>query len=179
MIRAFEVDFRRAPRNAGRWAGWLLLVVACAVLAWLADGHAAVTEAHALAQEAHDFGAQRLRARQPASDTARADAQTLTELRRVNLVIDQLTVPWDGLFQAVEAADAKGLGVLSLTPSALDRTLRLGGEARNVGDVLSYVERLVAQPTLGAVHLQGYNTVQREGASVIGFTLAASWRAQP
>jgi hypothetical protein len=179
MATVLQLDFRRAPRDAWRWGGWALLAGAAAAAALLADRHATVAEAHALAQQAYDLSSQRLRARQPAPEAPRVDAQTLADLRRANLVIDQLTVPWDGLFEAVEAADAKGVGVLSLMPNARERTLRLAGEARNVGEVLGYVERLAGQSALGAVHLQGYNTVQREGASVIGFTLSASWRTQP
>ena len=104
------------------------------------------------------------------------DASTLAASRRANAVIDQLSVPWADLFHAVEAADASGLAVLALTPNARDRTLRLAGEARSMGELLAYVERMAAQPTLRQVHLLGYSTAVRDGVSVVTFTLAATWR---
>jgi hypothetical protein len=36
-----------------------------------------------------------------------------------------------------------------------------------------------AQSLLGEVHLQGYNTVVRDGQPVLSFTLAAVWRQVP
>lgn len=174
-----QLDFRRAPSSRWRWCGWALLAGAVGVAATLADRHAQIEQAHMAAQQHHERLSERLRARAPRSAATSPDAQTLADIRRANAVIDQLTVPWDGLFDAIEAADARGLGLLALTPSARDRTLRLSGEVRTVPELLAYVESLAAQPMLGRVHLQGYTTTVRDGASIVSFTLAASWKAQP
>jgi hypothetical protein len=108
-----------------------------------------------------------------------ADAQTTADILRANLVIDELVVPWERLFDAIEDADPGGLGALALTPNARDRTLRLTGEARDLNELLAYVDRMGAQSLLGEVHLQGYNTVMRDGQPVLSFTLAAVWRPVP
>jgi hypothetical protein len=173
-----QIDFRRAPRRRGRWVGWLLLIAVGAAALALAERHSVVAQQHAQAQDAHEHATQRLQARTPRAPTA-PDAQTLVALRRANAVIDQLTVPWDGLFEAVEAADVRGLGLLSLTPGARERSLRLAGEARNVGELLAYVDRLAAQPALAQVHLLGYTSGVRDGTSIVSFTIGASWKAQP
>lgn len=177
--RALQLDFRRPARSGWRWLGWALLAAAVAAALALGERHALLAQSHAAAQERHARLAERMRARAPQRATAAPDAQTLADIRRANLVIDQLTVPWDGLFDAVEAADARGLGLLALAPTARDRTLRLSGEVRSVLELLAYVERLAAQPALGQVHLLGYNSALREGTSIVTFTMAATWKAQP
>jgi hypothetical protein len=178
-VSPFQLDFRRPPRSSWHWLGWVLLAAVVAVATVLAEQHALLAQRHAAAQEHHAAVSQRLSARAPRRSVAAPDAQLLAEVRRANTIIDQLTVPWDGLFDAVEAADARGLGLLSLTPTARDRTLRLSGEARGVPELLAYVERLSEQPALGQVHLLGYSNTQREGAPIVSFTIAATWKGQP
>jgi hypothetical protein len=68
------------------------------------------------------------------------------------------------------------MGLLALVPNAQDRSIRLSGETRSVPELLAYVDRVAAQPMLGQVHLLSYDTVPRDGAQVISFTLAARWQ---
>jgi hypothetical protein len=174
-----HLDFRRAAPSAWRWLGWALLLAAVAAVLTLAEQHAAIEQEHAAVQARHHSLSQALRAAEPRRGGAVPDAQLLADLRRANMIIDQLTIPWEPLFSAVEAADGRGLGLLSMAPTARDRTLRLSGEARNLAELLAYVERVADQPALSQVHLLGHNSVQREGANVVAFTLAATWAAPP
>lgn len=176
---ALQLDFKRPAHSRWRWAGWALLVAACALAAEAAQRHGQLEQDRAAMQARHDRMAQPSRARAPRSAVAAVEPRTQASVQRANLIIDQLTVPWDGLFDAVEAADARGLGLLALTPVARDRTLRIAGEARSVPALLAYVESLSAQPALGQVHLLGYNAAVREGGAVVSFTLAATWKAAP
>ena len=66
-----------------------------------------------------------------------------------------------------------------MAPNARDRSLRLTGEIRSIDPLFDYVDRLAAQPALGQVHLQGYSTVVRDGASVVAFTVAGAWLQRP
>ena len=127
----------------------------------------------------HDQLAQPLRARTARSAVTAVDPRTQARVERANLIIDQLTVPWDSLFHAVEQADARGLGLLALTPVARDRTVRIAGEARSVTALLAYVDSLAAQPALGQVHLLGYSAAVRDGGPIVAFTIAAQWKAAP
>jgi len=174
-----QLDFRRATAPRWRWLGWGLLAAAVAAATVFSDKLDEATQRHAAAQSRHDRLAERLRAKAPRRALAVVDPQTLAEVQRANGIIDQLTVPWDELFNAVEAADARGLAVLSLTPNARERSLRLAGESRSMADLLAYVGRVAEQPALSQVHLLGYNTVLRDGVSVVSFTLAATWRQRP
>ena len=173
---ALRIDFRGPPRSGGRWIGWLALAGAVPLVIALSGAYSEVTQIHEAAVHRHDRLADRLRGGGVRRAVVPTDAQTLADVRRANLIVEQIVVPWDALFDAIEAADARGLGVLALTPNARDRSLRLIGEAKSVDEMLAYVDRMAAQPALGQVHLLGYRTVVRDGASVLAFTLAASWR---
>lgn len=174
-----QLDFRAAARPRWRWLGWALLVVSVAAVLVFSEHMAEASQQHATAQTRHDKLSERLRDKTPRRAAAAPDAQTLAEVQRANRIIEQLTVPWDELFGAVEAADARGLAVLSLTPNALDRSLRLAGESRSMNELLAYVGRVAEQPGLSGVHLLAYNTVLRDGVPVVAFTLAATWRQLP
>jgi hypothetical protein len=173
---ALQLDFAQPPASRARWIGWLVLAVAVPVVVLTSEAYSRADQTWELAQSRHAHLQGRLRADSPQRTAVPPDASTLAAIRRANAVIDQLSVPWADLFHAVEAADARGLGVLSLTPNARDRTLRLAGEARSMGELLAYVERMAAQPALRQVHLLGYSTSVRDGVSVVSFTLAATWR---
>lgn len=175
-----QLDFRRRPNSPWRWIGWSLLVAAVVVTIAFSNHYAEIEQRHAAAQNRAERLNDRMRATSPRRAAATVDdPQVLADLKRANAIIDQLTVPWDELFDAIEAADARGLGVLSLTPNARDRTVRLAGESRSMNELLAYVDRVAAQPALSQVHLLGYNTVQRDGVSAVSFTLAATWRQLP
>ncbi len=180
-VAPLQLDFRRAVPSRWRWLGWGLLLAAVAAVVAVADRHTVIEQRHAAVQARHQALSLAVRAAEPrrGAGPAAADAQVVADLRRANLIIDQLTIPWETLFSAVEAADMRGLGLLSLAPTARDRSLRVSGEARNLADLLAYVDRVAAQPALSQVHLLGHNSVQREGAAVVSFTLAATWAAAP
>lgn len=177
--RELKLDFRRRPASAGRWYGWALLLAASVAAVAVAQAHAQLARQHADALEHHERLSERLRARTPKRVTSMPDPSTLAGIRSANGIIDQLTVPWEGLFDTVEAADARGLALLSLTPTARDRSVRLSGEVRSVPELLAYVQRLEAQSALGQVHLLGYSSVLRDGVKIVGFTISATWKGQP
>lgn len=173
-----QLDFVRRASAPARVAAWVLLLLLASACVPLADAYTHAIEQRDRAQEKLD----RLsRASQPRAvrRAVAPDAQTLAELQRANGVIDQLTVPWEELFDTLEAADARRVAVLSVAPNARDHTLRLAGEARVMDDLLAYVSRLAERPTLAQVHLLGYSTTTRDGVPVISFTVAATWRPAP
>ncbi len=174
-----QIDFRAKPRPRSSWVGWALLVASVGAVLVFSEQLSDASQRHAAAQGRHEMLSERARDNKPRRTVATPDAQTLAEVQRANRIIDQLTVPWDELFDAVEAADARGLAVLSLTPNALERSVRMAGESRSVKELLAYVARMAEQPALSQVHLLGYNTVLRDGVPVVAFTLAATWRQQP
>ena len=173
-----HLDFVAPPAYRRRRRCWAALPLMVVCVAGLAPLQSVGSERLEAAQARHDLLRERLRASGPRT-VPPADAQTTADIQRANLVIEELVVPWERLFDAIEDADLGGLGALALTPNARDRTLRLTGEARDLNELLAYVDRMGAQSLLGEVHLQGYNTVVRDGQPVLSFTLAAVWRPVP
>lgn len=168
------LDFQRPSERAPRWAAWLLLACAAALAAWAADRHAALQERVDTLESRNRALDARLRPARAAGPAA-TSPEGVRRLRQANTVIERLTLPWDRLFAAVEAADTRGLALLALEPNARDLTLRLSGEVRSVDDLLAYVDRLGRQRSLAQVHVVSFDTVDREGTPVIAFTLSARW----
>ncbi|HSV70550.1 MAG TPA: hypothetical protein VLI72_10580 [Methylibium sp.] len=173
---ALPIDFRRAPLPRGRWAGWLALLAAALLAAVVAQRYGEIDERRAAAEQRHELLAARRQGAAAQRAVAPPDPRTLAALQRARLIIDELALPWLGLLDAVESADAAGLGLLSLQPNARDRSVRLVGEARTLAEVLAYVERLAAQPALQQVHLLGYKSLVRDGANIVSFQVAATWK---
>lgn len=175
---ALQLDFVAPPRLRWRWLSGAALAAMALLLALLVVLQSGVSQRHEAAASRHELLSARLQGASPRSQAA-PDARTRADISRANGVIEELAVPWERLFDAVEDADARGLGALSLTPNARERTLRFAGEARDINELLAYVDRMAAQSALGEVHLEGYNTVVRDGQPVLSFTLAANWRGLP
>lgn len=176
MSAALQLDFVRPPRHRWRWLGWLALVLAALGCAGLADERQRVSTQLEALQRKNELLLARARPAGTTRAAAPPDALVLRGLQRANVVIDQLAVPWPALFAALEGVPTRGVQLRQLVPEAQARSLRLGGEAPTLGAVLAYVERLAAQPGLEQVHLTGFETVAREGAASVGFSLSASWR---
>lgn len=175
---ALQLDFVAPPTWRWRWLSAVALAVAAVLLALLFACESSVSQRHEAAASRHELLSERLRLASPRTSAA-PDARTRADIGRANAVIEELAVPWERLFDAVEDADARGLGALSLTPNARDRTLSFAGEARDINELLAYVDRMAALTAFDEVHLEGYNTVVRDGQPVLSFTLAASWRGLP
>ncbi len=174
-MRALRLDFHPRSAVASRPLAWAALVVAC--LGAAATGRHLVRASDELdaLRARHDLLEARLR---PAAQRADVVGPALAHrIASANQAIDVLAVPWAGLFQSIESADARGLGVMALVPNARTRALRLSGEARSVPELLAYVDRLAALQPLQQVRLEGYETVRRDGVEVVSFTVAATWGA--
>lgn len=172
---ALELEFLAGAGGRPRRVAWLALALSVAFAAWIGERHSQSQQQLESLQARQDELQQRLR---PAAD-ARLGALTAEAPKRIeqaNAVIERLTLPWEDLFRAVEAADSRSMALLSLEPNARDMTLRIAGEARSIGDLLAYVDRLALQPCLKQVQLVGFDTVQRDGVAVVSFTLAARWK---
>lgn len=171
-----HLDFHPRARRRPRWVAWAALVIAALLAALVGDRIARARNAQDDLQARQELLDARLH---PAAVRTSAPGPELVHrIAADNDIIAALAVPWSELFQAIESADARGLGITSLAPNAHDRSVRMTGEARSVPDLLAYVERLSALRALQHVRLQGYETVTRDGSEVVTFTLAATWQAR-
>lgn len=84
---------------------------------------------------------------------------------------------WERLFAALEGAADEGVTLLALAPGA--GAVTLGGEARDIGAVLDYAQRLQSAAVLGEVQLVRHEVVADSPYRPLRFTLRADWLAGP
>jgi hypothetical protein len=173
-MNALQLDFHPRAARASRPLAWGALALAAIAAGATAAHLLRANDALADLRAHHDV--LEARARPVPRRTEVIGPELAHRIVSANQAIAALAVPWDALFRSIESADARGLGVMSLVPNARTHLLRLSGEAKTVPDLLAYVDRLAALRTLQQVHLEGYETVVRDGTPVVSFTVAATWR---
>jgi Tfp pilus assembly protein PilN len=94
-------------------------------------------------------------------------------------VLQQLDVPWDELFEAVEASTNEEVALLGIEPEPRQETVRIIGEAKSYPAVLEYTRRLEESAPLKGVHLQNHQIQTRDRERPVHFVLGATWRRQP
>lgn len=105
--------------------------------------------------------------------------QTLAqEVARANEVLHQLTLPWQELLLAVEAAGGRNVTLLSLEPDMERREVKIGGEARDMMVLLNYISQLEQQQVFGQVMLQSHQVQLREPERPVRFALLAVWKGK-
>ena len=162
-------DSRQKPR-----LGWLLLGLA-ALLAVSAVHTKERLEGEVMALEAYakraSTGAGS--AGQAAGNSARGGHGDITEAEEV---ARQLATPWQSLFRSLERAYAEEVALLSVQPDVQRSSVAIVGEAKEYGDILSFVTRLKEQAPLSDVHLVGNEIKEGDPQRPIMFTISARWR---
>lgn len=116
---------------------------------------------------------------QASRSDARAPADVALEVRHANEVLRQLSLPWDGLFQAVESAGSKDVSLLALEPDTEKALVKISGEAKNIGAMLDYIRLLEERNVFGTVYLQSHQVQQQDPEKPVRFALLAAWRGKP
>lgn len=101
------------------------------------------------------------------------------EIRRANIVLRQLTLPWERLFDSMEAVARKDVALLALAPDPERHLVKIGIEAKNAQAGLDYVRSLEEQPIFQEVQVQSHQIQIQDPDKPIRFTLQATWREQP
>lgn len=161
------------------WAGVVLLAMAMTMASLVGiyylelDGETVFREAeawHAMAREKHATGSR---------VSQRGTEDTALEIRHANEVLQQLSLPWGKLFQAIESSSSKQAALLSMEPDAEKDVVKLTGEAKNIEEVLGYIKRLSAQDVFSSVYLQSHQIQQQDMEKPVRFELLATWRMLP
>jgi Tfp pilus assembly protein PilN len=172
MMRALDLDFVAGNRR-GRWLGIGLLAIAAIATAKLADMYAE-SQREVEQIEARIASIER-RANGISSDAPKLADATIQEIRRANQVIDQITLPWDRLFRAVESVANGRVALLGITPDQAGGTVALSAEAADVEAMFDYVKGLQRAPSLARVYLLNHQVNARDPQRPVRFTVTASW----
>jgi Tfp pilus assembly protein PilN len=168
--RRLELDFVAAPRRA-QWAGVALLVVALAVAGGIVLRYRdAQRELASLetAQDLLDAG------RRPARPIPRERIEE--EAKQVDAIVQQLTLPWAQMIEALESASGGDVSVLQLQPEAQQRVLRITAAAKTRPAMLAYIRRLDDTRVLADVHLVSHQVQLDDPMRPIQFGVQASFR---
>jgi Tfp pilus assembly protein PilN len=167
-LHRLDIGFEPRPRVRGGAA----LVLAFGVLAASAVvGHYQVTLGRLASAQAEATAAHRER---PGVDPRR----TAEAMQKANLVALELARPWDRTFVALEAVDQPGVALLAIDPDPRRDELRITAEAKDMSEMLAYLEQLKGQPSFGSVALQQHEIRADEPARPVRFTLIAQWKAE-
>ncbi len=99
----------------------------------------------------------------------RDQVQILTDM------INQLNVPWNHLFNALDALKDPNVALISIIPNYQRQQLELIGEARNIPAMLAYIESLEALPMLEHVTLQKHQVNEAHPYQPVEFIILARW----
>lgn len=177
-MKRLELDFRRSPRP--RAGGWLLLVAGIALIGTTMWTSVEIeTEAAALETTVRDIVAglpeALLDQHPPGAGTKGRDGRdtALADMQRVQARIDNR--PWQELFATLESLASDDVALLSLTPDARKRQLRITAEARNLGSMLAYHRKLEDTAVLRDVSLVNHEFAEQVQGRPVRFSLVASW----
>lgn len=168
-----RVDLDFALTSNSRRLGFSLLVIVVIATAKMLHVHASarheveLLESRVTQFERRPGGAKEER-------FAVSDA-TLRDIRRANEVIDQITLPWERLFKAVDAAANNKVALLGITPDQKGGTVEVSGECVDLQTLFDYVKRLDQQSTLGRVYLLNHQVNAQDPQRPVRFTVTASW----
>jgi hypothetical protein len=169
-----ELDhLRKTPRPAR--VSWLFLAIA---LAFAADVGSSYVKARSEVEAKTSRLARLSNAHSVREALAPATARPLSqeEFSAAQDTILRLSMPWDNVFRALEAARSDDVALLSIEPDAGSGSLGITGEARNYPATLTYVAWLSHEKTLKNVRLAKHEIVQNEARRPVLFTLSADWK---
>jgi Tfp pilus assembly protein PilN len=174
-LRALALDFKQTPRH---WSalGLLLLVIGAIVLATVVNTERSLTGQIELVEARMEVLAKRgkIKPAQP------LDVQELQQdIRQANDILQQLSLPWDALFKALEATSEKEIALLSIQPDVAKRIVRIGGEAKDFDALLAYITRLEQSKILNHVYLTSHEVRSQDAEKPVRFSLLANWTVQP
>lgn len=98
------------------------------------------------------------------------------EIKHANDVLNQITLPWDKLFQAVEWSSGKDVALLTIEPDAEKHVVKISGEAKNIEAILNYVRHLSDQEIFNSVYLQSHQVQEQNPERPVRFALTATWK---
>lgn len=171
-MRAVELDFLQVPRRTS--GGGIVFLAAGVVAAFVVMSYYGDLKTEAQQLESQAAKLER-RARGLAPVPPRVDESLQQEIRRVNEVIDRLTLPWDRLFRSVEDAATDRVTLLGIEPDAKSGMVQISAEASDAEAMFDYVRRLGQQRELSQVYLLQHQQERQKVLRPIRFLVSASW----
>ena len=160
------------------WAGVALLGLAIIVLVLTAAYYLKVSSQ----ANAWESKYERIRGKTavPSDKSNEAGSPDLAqEVNNANVVLRQLSVPWDALFEAVESSAERKVTLLALEPDVEKQQVKITGETKDYQSLIGYLMKMQEYPIFGSVYLQNHHIQLQEPDQPVRFTLLATWQENP
>jgi hypothetical protein len=167
------LDYQRSNKPFP-WAGTVLLLLSSGLLALAGIYYQNLTE-QTTYWELKSGQFQKSAGRR-AGSSPREINDMAQEIKHANDVLNQITLPWDKLFQAVEWSSGKDVALLTIEPDAEKHVVKISGEAKNIEAALHYVKHLSDQEIFNSVYLQSHQVQEQNPEKPVRFALIASWK---
>jgi Tfp pilus assembly protein PilN len=167
-MQRIHLDFASRGRRSP-WAGAVLFAVSLAVA-----GDAAWSYVHARRQLAQ---AEVLLARaQPRHGAAAARRVSSEEIAAARDSVQRLSLPWPGLFGALESAASEDVALLAIEPDPRGGKVTISGDSKDYLAALTYVLNLSRSSALSGVELVRHEVKQNDPRHPVAFSVSAAWK---
>ena len=175
-LRTVELDFLHPTGRGARIGPWLLVAGALAALAAVSYQRHLAREVVTREGQLSEMRGMANRAL-PAISPQESDTPEVREqIKKANVVLEQMNVPWGDLFAAVESAENGDVALLAVQPDPRSRNVMLGGQARNLPAALTYMERLERTGRLRDVVLMSHEIKTTDPDRPVAFVMSGAWR---
>jgi Tfp pilus assembly protein PilN len=106
---------------------------------------------------------------------ARKSSVTEARAGAVNAAIGQLNLPWQEVFNAIEAATPATIALLALEPDAKRHVLKGVAEAKASDEMIGYLEALRQQDFFSELALTRHEINEQDPNKPIRFQFEANW----
>jgi len=178
-ISLVQLDFLHPAGRGSRAARILLLLGVLTVTAMVAFQQQISTEVRGRETQLEELRGMSRRGLPAISGREGDSAETRDQIKKANSVLAQMNVPWEGLFSAIESAEDGNVALLAVQPDVRGRGLMIGGEARSLPAVLTYMARLQQSQRLRNLVLASHEVKVKEPGQPVEFSLLASWVEAP
>lgn len=107
--------------------------------------------------------------------TKQAGKAEYKEVTIVNQAIQQLVLPWVGLFKGLESVDRPDIKLLALEPNVQKKAVNIKAVAADTNSMMSYIDSLSEKKIFKKVTLISQSSKDVNGSAMIAFELEAKW----
>jgi Tfp pilus assembly protein PilN len=168
-MQALRIDFCRSP-SAPRWVAPLLLALA---VAFAGD----VGFSFFKAKQINSRNEIALAKLDPRSYKAARNASP-EEIALARETVQRLSMPWDKLFGALEAAADEHVALLAIEPDPRAGTVVISGDSKDYLAALTYVLNLSHAEALSHVQLARHEVKSNDPQKPVAFSVSAAWSAK-
>jgi len=172
-MRRLDLDFQRRPEPGP--VAWGLLALSLLTLGGLVWSHDQLRRETAAVRTT----ASTMQRSATAGPLAAGREPPAAEMTAARQALDQIGLPWDDVFSALESAADKDVALLAVNPDPRKRQLRLAGEARSLGAMLAYLQRLEQASHLRDVALTDHEIADDDPQHPVRFNILATWAIAP